>query len=228
MSSVDHYNFVATHPPLKCQGLRKSHNAAKQFFINRALTYLSKPIAECAVVDLACGRGGDLGKVKDCACYVGVDTADQALAELKRRAGEWNMTNVVVHHCDATQIPVESNSAQLVLCNFALHYFCDTAAHCAQLLDTVQRVLCPGGMWCGTYESVDADKFGVEYHAQIGDCVDATEWRVPWQRIVSMAYKRGLALTYTASFTSIEPDSQKNILGFIIQKSQAIDTTCSG
>ena len=227
MSSVDHYNFVANHPPLECQQLRKSHNFVKQFFVQRALRYLNKPMTQCSVIDLACGRGGDLGKVKDCARYVGVDTADQALAELQRRAQEWNMKNVTVHHCDATQIPAEANSAQLVLCNFALHYFCDTAAHAAQLLDTVRRVLCPGGMWCGTYENVDAKEFGIEYHARIGDCVDATEWRVPWQLLLTMAYKRGLALTYTAPFQAIQQKSQSNIIGFIIQKSQEIDTTCS-
>ena len=110
MSSVDHYNFVAQNPPKQCQILRQSHNAVKHYFVQRAILYLQIPMNICHVVDFACGRGGDLGKVKGCASYVGVDTAEQALHELQRRATEWNMQNISVYHCDAN---ASTNKRQL-------------------------------------------------------------------------------------------------------------------
>ena len=225
MSSVDHYNYVAQHPPTQCQSLRQSHNAVKHYFVQQAIQYLKMPISACDVVDFACGRGGDLGKVQGCKSYVGVDTAQQALHELQRRALEWNMHNIAVLNCDASQASTPTNSAHLTLCNFALHYFCDTQDHATSLLDTIQRTLKPGGMWCGTYENTATTTFGVPYHAQIGDCVNAIEWRVPWNSIVKIAFKKGLAIVYMASFKSIEPQSQPNIIGFIMQKIQLNDKT---
>jgi len=219
-SSTTHYNHVARHPPTACLSMRRCHNKVKANILHIALQYMQLDIRRCRVIDLACGRGGDLGKVQGCLSYTGADLAVHALDELKRRASELRMTDqVTTYHCDASQLP-STSPAHLMLCNFALHYFCDSASHCAQLLDTASQHLKPGGMLCGTYQVHTATEFGTEYHAVVGDCVNALEWRVPWARVVQMAYDCGLALVFVSSFQALCPGGvcEKNVNGFIMQK----------
>lgn len=226
-SSTLHYNYVAQHPPISCIAMRRYHNKAKATIIRLALQYMKLDIGQCRVIDLACGRGGDLGKVKGCLSYEGADLAVCALDELKRRASELCMENrVTTYHCDASQF-IGTCPAHLILCNFALHYFCDTVSHCSQLLDAVSQNLNPGGMLCGTYQAHSTTEFGVEHYAVVGDCVNAMEWRVPWTRVVKMAYDRGLALVYISSFQALCQAGvcESNVNGFIIQK-QSPDPGC--
>ena len=221
MSSEHHYNHVAQCAPVQCKALRRAHNMCKHAVLQHALRIANVPLQECACIDLACGRGGDLNKLAGCRLYTGVDTALQALAELKRRATEIGMT-VHLHHTDASQLQVEPGSADLLLCNFALHYFCDSQQHCGALLDVVAAALRPGGVFCGTYEKVPGKvHWGTPYHAKIGDCVDALEWRVPWPQIVTMLYKRGLALVCHRPLCMINEEADSSIIAFILQKAQA-------
>jgi len=216
MSSVMHYNRVALHAPVQCGAMRLAHNRCKSALIQRAVATMRLSLDQCRVLDLACGRGGDLNKLKGCKAYVGIDTAGVALEELSRRSTEIGMS-VELHQADASTVPAVP--CEIVLCNFALHYFCDIKPHCAALLDVAAGSLVPGGTFCGTYERVHGDvAWGVQHHAVVGDCVDAIEWRVPWHEVVSMALSRGLALVWHAPFHMYDSDSDGSILGFIFQK----------
>lgn len=218
MSSVQHYNAVARNPPKGCGSMRLAHNQCKRFVISRALQVVQLPLEQCTVYDLACGRGGDLNKLRGCRQYHGIDTARDALLELERRARELNMA-VATHHGDASTAPVQP--CQIVLCNFAVHYFCDDKAHCGALLDTVAACLVPGGVFCGTYERVSGGvQWGMAHHAVVGDCVDAIEWRVPWDKFLALALARGLALVETVPFYMIDMGSDPGICGFILQQAQ--------
>ena len=216
MSSVSHYNKVAMSKPVLCGAMRAAHNDCKRQLLGRAVQLTGLRLEECNVLDLACGRGGDLNKLERCRTYVGVDNADGALIELRRRADELRM-RVAVYCTDAASLePVQSN---LALCNFALHYFCDTEEHCAGLMDVISRSLVSGGTFCGTYERAHgAHGFGIPHHAVVGDCVDALEWRVPWRKVVTMAHCRGLALVWDAPFQGFHAD--RCIWGFIYQQVQ--------
>lgn len=198
--------------------MRTAHNKCKWLLIQRALQVLQMPLDQCAVLDLACGRGGDLNKLRGCRLYTGIDTAGEALQELRRRAGEIDMT-VSTQEGDASAFI--GAPCELALCNFAVHYFCDTEAHCAALLDVVAACLTAGGVFCGTYERVYGSvPWGVRHHAVVGDCVDAIEWRVPWDKLRRMALARGLALVYTVPFYTLEQESDTNIYGFMFQQAQ--------
>lgn len=220
MSSEHHYNHVAQCAPVQCKALRRAHNVCKHAVVQHALYIAKAPLQECTCIDLACGRGGDLNKLAGCKMYVGADTALQALAELRRRATEIGMA-VHLHHTDASRLQVDAGCADLVLCNFALHYFCDTREHCGRLLDVAAAALRPGGVFCGTYEKVTGKvHWGTAYHAKIGDCVDALEWRVPWPQIVVMCYNRGLALVCHRPLCMIHEEADSSIIAFILQKAQ--------
>jgi len=212
MSSVQHYNN--TLAPTQCLELRSAHRVAKRHLINAAVTMACGDLASCHVLDLACGRGGDLPKLLGCASYTGADTAHVALQELHRRAAEMGI-RVTTYAIDAAEAPTVP--CNLALCNFAIHYFCDTRAHCAALLGKVSACLVPGGVFCGTYQrNIGCVKWGDAFHAIVGDCVDAIEWRVPWNDIVSMALKEGLALACHMPLRAIHEGSDYNIWGFIM------------
>ena len=215
MSSVQHYNRVAREPPVQCRELRTAHRAAKHILISTAAELSCGSMQGCHVVDFACGRGGDLTKCIGCASYTGVDTAEDALHELHRRAAEMGIP-ARTHHVDATQMPV--TRCHLAMCNFALHYFCDTKLHCAALLDKICECLHAGGTWCGTYEKrIGCVQWGNAHHTILGDCVDAIEWRVPWHNIVRMAYARGLAVIYNMPMHCLHNESDPNIWCFIMR-----------
>lgn len=206
--------------------MRRAHNLCKRQLIQHGVSLLSVAggIVNCRVIDFACGRGGDLLKVAGCRSYTGIDNACHALAELQRRANEMKM-HVSLHLGDASELP--QAPCEIALCNFALHYFCDTQFHCNALLEKIASCLVPGGVFCGTYERVPGDDFsmpwGVSHHAKIGDCVDAVEWRVPWYDVCSMALRHGMAVVCNKPLQRIVSGAGVHVWGFIFQK-QRCDT----
>jgi SAM-dependent methyltransferase len=196
--------------------VRHAHRAAKHVLIQQAAALAAGSMSGCHIVDFACGRGGDLPKCVGCASYIGVDTAEDALHELARRADEMQIP-AHTYAMDATEIPVLA--CNLAMCNFALHYFCDTQKHCAALLDKVSQCLQPGGVFCGTYERrIGAVQWGDAHHVTMGDCVDAVEWRVPWDDVVSMALQRGLAMVVHVPMQYLHNESQSGIWTFIMRQ----------
>ena len=220
MSSVAHYNRVACNAPVQCMELRHAHRACKRHLLQQAIMCTCTSIQQCRILDLACGRGGDLNKVAGCSRYVGVDTADLALIELKRRAVEIGMRVEVVHG-DAAHASVPTGPFDMAMCMFALHYFCDSKQHLHNLLQSIVARLKQGGVLCGTFERHhDTGGWGVAHHAVVGDCVDALEWRVPWDEVVALAWKMGLALVWCEPFYVTDQKADNNVYGFIFQQAQ--------
>jgi SAM-dependent methyltransferase len=150
-----------------------------------------------------------------------VDTANLALAELQRRAAEIGMCVEVVHG-DAAHAPVPTGPFDMALCMFALHYFCDSKQHVQALLQCASARLEQGGVLCGTFERHhDTGGWGVAHHAVVGDCVDALEWRVPWDEVVALAWKAGLALVRCEPFYVTDREADNSVYGFIFQQAQA-------
>ena len=76
-----------------------------------------------------------------------------------------------------------------------------------------------------TYERVPAAGYtmtwGVPYHAVVGDCVDALEWRVPWPQVQAIALSYGLAVVCNVPMQSLVADADQHIWAFIVQKTLA-------
>ena len=216
MSSVAHYNSAAQLAPKGCAALRSSHRAAKHAYISHAADLAANGIAHCHVLDFACGRGGDLPKCQGCASYVGVDSAELAVVELHRRAREMDM-DVHTHVGDACDVP--TMMCNLALCNFAVHYFCDTQEHCTRLVRKVAACLQCNGVFCGTYERIGCGrKYGVARHVVIGDCVDAVEWHVPYHHFFEMALQEGLALVWHAPLAFYDSRAEPGIWVFMMRQ----------
>ena len=116
---------------------RRRHNAVKRFLVGRALEVLHPDAARTAhVLDLGCGRGGDLAKWlagHPGRAYVGIDASAGAVDEARRRAREMgvadrcefivgDMVEVVRRHAAAWR--QQGRTFQVVACMFALHYGC--------------------------------------------------------------------------------------------------------
>ena len=116
---------------------RRRHNAVKRWLIDRALRCLGPDRHRTAhVLDLGCGRGGDLAKWLQGhpqRTYVGVDASGRAVDEARRRAQQMgvahqctfvvgDMVEVVRRHAAAW-----AHAVDVVACMFALHYCTGTS-----------------------------------------------------------------------------------------------------
>jgi len=129
--------------------LKKYHNSVKRVMIT---TYArSAP----RLLDLACGRGGDLHKWQSARIgFVrGLDLSPEEIAEARRRSSDARVA------CKFTSIDTLTSEVWIddtgvflydcVSCFFALHYFCGDERALHMLLTTVDMNLKPGGYFFG-------------------------------------------------------------------------------
>lgn len=217
MSAKTHYNSVASGiDQCLMRDQRRAHNMVKATCVKEAL-YFCGASADIVVVDLACGRGGDLPKLANHNVqYHGVDIAEHALQETIRRFHEMSVGGNIHTYCaDAADAKLSvEGSADVVLMNFALHYFTDTEEHCTRLMQQVKNALRPGGIFCGVYTrsrfvpqstftsathwptdgQFNAQPWGHRYRFNMPPFVDADEYLIPMQHVINIAYKHRLYL----------------------------------
>ena len=91
------------------------------------------------VLDLACGKGGDLQKFKinKAGSYFGVDAVPQRIQEaIERHKGLRCMFAAAFEICDFTRPLHLQSTYDFVSCQFALHYAWGSEASAMQLLLT--------------------------------------------------------------------------------------------
>jgi SAM-dependent methyltransferase len=135
--------------------LKRFHNAIKRSLISRSLR-----LPGARVLDLACGRGGDVHKWIDAraASVTGLDVSAEEIAEARRRvhvaiAGECAPPTFEYIVGDMTTFEPTQKAYSLVSCMFALHYAGDKLG---DVLDRVVAALQPGGRFIGTMPDPEA------------------------------------------------------------------------
>lgn len=108
--------------------------------------HLVQPLeAGATVLDLGCGAGTDLllaaRAVGPGGRAVGIDMTEAMVARALEGAAAAGLTNVTVHRADATSLPVETGTIDVITSNGVLNLVPDKAAAIAEL----HRVLRPGG-----------------------------------------------------------------------------------
>ena len=130
--------------------LKKFHNLVKRELLNGFAENAS------LLLDVACGRGGDLAKWDDArvGTVMGIDNAETEIVEARRRyaTGQFR-TRCVFRVCPSLATMPWTDVGRgydVVSCMFALHYFCNSDATLRHVLCNVANVLKPGGYFIGT------------------------------------------------------------------------------
>lgn len=184
------------------RALRNEHNLVKTVLINWAADWVRGPKH---VVDLACGKGGDVNKwAKIAKSYVGCDVSHPALQEARRRAGEQKMTQ---HFCF---VHADAGSFSMPQCNivsmqFALHYLCNKKERVQTLMQNVSNALQKNGVFIITTVDERAvpghSAFGIKYSFSLPPCIDPTpEYKVPLESVRKIASTLGLELCFVRNF----------------------------
>lgn len=106
--------------------MRKFHNNIKKELINKYASNCNK------LIDFCCGKGGDMHKwINSNIKYViGYDINENYLKEAQKRYENLKKqkniyTNIIYKHIDLSSniINLEGDKADIITCNFALHYF---------------------------------------------------------------------------------------------------------
>lgn len=114
-----------------------------------------------SVLELACGRGGDVKKwaIAGATEYVGIDISAQSVAECLKRLEETKKKQgfphnfaVLVDSMMSSELPARIrrvapwiDSFDVVSIQFALHYACENEANLISLFQNIHQLLRPGG-----------------------------------------------------------------------------------
>lgn len=156
---------------------RKICNIAKKDILRKTCRDLRKNgMGDVCLLDLCCGRGGDLFKWNACKItkVIGIDNHSESIEEANRRYSEGNIGVDVVFYVDTSlnmDKYVNSSKMNIVSCNFALHYF--DRGDLVKLVKNVSKVLPKGGYFIGT--CIDGDI--VRECLDNGDIIDNVDLR---------------------------------------------------
>lgn len=150
----NHRNIPATVSRIK--GLRCFNNWVKSVLLQE---YTRQGFT---VLDLCCGKGGDLAKFRNqkISFYVGVDMSKNSLIDAQKRfkSHECGFDGLLIcGDCADPEITIEQIVAQeynleydLVSCQFALNYIWRSEATVRRFLENVTTNLKPGAVFLGT------------------------------------------------------------------------------
>ncbi|KAI8912673.1 guanine-N(7)-methyltransferase domain-containing protein [Gorgonomyces haynaldii] len=130
--------------------LKKFNNWIKSVLISQFVTKHDK------VLDLACGKGGDLlkwknGRIKE---LFGCDISEVSVDQARRRYANSFAFKATFHAVDCFSLDfrkiVPVDTFDLVSCQFALHYAFESEERALIALENVSRSLIRGGHFIGT------------------------------------------------------------------------------
>ena len=188
MNALDYYNQKeCTSRKDTDSFVRNSHNFIKSILIMRFLGSKKR------VLDLGCGQGGDLSKIKHFSpsLYVGTDVAPNALYAAQTRSSKIKM-NCRCHFLCFDFTEKEWNMPHtpydIVNCQFAIHFAFKSKECAMNTIKSISDSLKQGGLLIGTvpkhkantYSKVtiklpDDNRWCEEYAVQIEDLVSMCE-----------------------------------------------------
>ena len=136
--------------------VRKESNRAKRTLIEQGVGN-SKNIR---VLDLACGKGGDLWKWRDngCAQYVGIDSSEYSIEEARERAAKVNFSTrfeVLDLRRECDWASTFGGMFDILSIQFALHYLFSSEKTAKKFFQRAARACKPGGRMLATFPSCD-------------------------------------------------------------------------
>lgn len=129
--------------------MRRFHNDIKRTLINKYAKNVNR------LLDLACGKGGDIQKWRDnkIKYIVGYDINEKSILEGKNRLKEFNMEKNV--KLDIKNLSIEilygNNDFDVVTCMFAFHYFFENDNTFNTIISSIENNLKQNGYFLGTF-----------------------------------------------------------------------------
>lgn len=161
-----------------------------------------------SVLDLCCGKGGDLHKFAqaDIITYVACDTADISVKELANRYNSMNKPPfrpiLLVGDCFDVRVSdflPPQIMFDIVSCQFAIHYAFETESRVRGLLQNVTDRLKPGGFFIGT--TVDANVVVRKVRAVTDLSIGNSVYRVTFdQKFASKRFAHGTPYGFRYNF----------------------------
>lgn len=152
------------------------------------------------IVDLGCGDGRHARLIKEmgAAHVTGVDVNEKMIEIAKEKSAENPDVTFLV--ADGRNLPVESNSIDIVVSNFVVHYFPDAK----EIFNEISRVLRDRGYFIGTYNITDVKKgFEHLYNQQMPIRLGQGESSIVVQNLIKSRHEIETAIA-EAGFTIIE------------------------
>lgn len=185
---ADHYNAIKAvrreeRQQSRILHLRNLNNWIKHILIAE---FGSRERGIKDVLDLACGKGGDLQKWRKAQVrsWIGVDIAGSSVEEARRRYGEMGgpVFRAEFHVLDAFHKDwapaIGQNSFHAISCQFAYHYSFETEASARHAIKMVAKYLRPGGYFFGTipdYREIRRRLMESEDRRKIGNAIFTLE-----------------------------------------------------
>ncbi|KAJ2798302.1 mRNA cap guanine-N7 methyltransferase [Coemansia guatemalensis] len=232
---ADHYNQrrqlgVQGRMHTKITGLRLFNNWIKSIMI-REYAYRG-----CRVLDLGCGKGGDLRKwaIAGISEYIGMDIAQTSVSQAQKRFLEIRNARFSAQFFaqDCYADPLEKTmrppdyQADVISAQFCLHYAFETEQKARQMMRNVSSHLSDGGVFICTIpnanwlvfgntvyqvdfakDASEIKRFGTAYAFTLDEAVeDCTEYLVHMPTFVQLAREHGLELEYCRDFHNLFVD----------------------
>lgn len=132
--------------------LKKFHNTIKRLLLRKYASGVDR------LLDMCCGRGGDLSKWKDCRVKFvhGIDLSPGEIKEAKRRYADMHSKQGLVCEFNPSDSLGEhplppAKPFDVVTCMFALHYFFVSEKALQMFLSNVAKSLKTGGHFISTF-----------------------------------------------------------------------------
>ncbi len=178
--------------------VRNSHNFIKSVLIRQYVGTKQK------ILDLGCGQGGDLLKIKQShpSLYVGVDIAQKAIQHAQERVRNIKMGCRCEFHCiDFTTTAWPHKDFDIVNCQFSIHFIFETPAKAEFVLNAIAKSLKPNGYFVGTVphhpEHNTFDKIVVQLPDDTRPC---KEYVVQMKDLIELCSRFGLAHVMSERF----------------------------
>lgn len=160
MDVASHYDSLGV-PSKKARsqgpaaGLKRVHNAFKEDMI------LDFARGSGFLVDLGCGRGGDMNKWARAGVRnaIGMDVSEAQVEEANRRAIESGLMSYSFESCSSSLAELDDipdGCADAVTSMFSLNYFFGSEESASRVFERASRLLRPGGRFFGVYVDGDA------------------------------------------------------------------------
>jgi mRNA (guanine-N7-)-methyltransferase len=164
----------------RVEGVRKFNNWVK------SVLFQNHTQQGFTVLDLCCGKGGDIGKFnrQKISFYVGVDMSKQNLIEARERFQKLKCRFDALLICGDVADPETSIEEivsrefsleyDLVSCQFALNYIWKSEENACRFFENVSKNLKPGGVFIGTIP--DAQVLVTKLRKIASNCVFGNEY----------------------------------------------------